>query len=65
MYMKGSILQEQARKLLETEMRKLLVDPEMQAKLVPDFPVGCKRILPSGYIFLSVSPQQQGCITTD
>jgi hypothetical protein len=33
-------------------MKKVLVDPEAQAKMVPDFPVGCKRILPSGDSFL-------------
>lgn len=52
MYMKGTILQDQARKHLESEMKKVVSDPEMQKRLVPDFPVGCKRILPSGDQFL-------------
>lgn len=55
MYMKGTILQDQARKHLESEMKKVVSDPEMQKRLVPDFPVGCKRILPSGDQFLHVS----------
>ncbi|KAL6406554.1 hypothetical protein AUP68_09353 [Ilyonectria robusta] len=52
MYMKGTILQDQARKHLESEMKKVISDPEMQKRLVPDFAVGCKRILPSGDQFL-------------
>lgn len=55
MYMKGTVLQNQARQLLESEMKKLVVDPALHQKLVPDFPVGCKRILPSGFPFLKVS----------
>jgi hypothetical protein len=58
MYMKGTVLQNQARQLLESEMKKLVVDPAVQDKLVPDFPVGCKRILPSGFPFLKVSPSK-------
>ncbi|KAF4953298.1 hypothetical protein FGADI_6064 [Fusarium gaditjirri] len=52
MYMKGTILQKQAREHLESEMKKVVLDEEVQKKLVPDFPVGCKRILPSGDQFL-------------
>ncbi|KAH7009551.1 hypothetical protein EDB80DRAFT_891784 [Ilyonectria destructans] len=52
MYMKGTILQDQARQHLESEMKKVISDPEMQKRLVPDFAVGCKRILPSGDQFL-------------
>ncbi|KAF5019100.1 hypothetical protein F66182_8896 [Fusarium sp. NRRL 66182] len=48
MYMKGTVLQEQARQHLSNEMKKVILDVEMQKRLVPDFPVGCKRILPSG-----------------
>ena len=55
MYMKGTVLQQQARALLDKEMKKLIVDPEAQKRLVPRFPVGCKRILPSGFPFLRVS----------
>ena len=55
MYMKGTVLQNQARQLLESEMKKLVVDPAVQQKLLPDFAVGCKRILPSGFSFLKVS----------
>lgn len=56
MYMKGTILQDQARQHLESETKKVISDPEMQKRLVPDFAVGCKRILPSGDQFLHVSP---------
>uniref|UniRef100_A0A0B7K767 FAD/NAD(P)-binding domain-containing protein n=1 Tax=Bionectria ochroleuca TaxID=29856 RepID=A0A0B7K767_BIOOC len=52
MYMKGTVLQAQAREHLASEMKKVIVDPEVQKTLVPDFPVGCKRILPSGDKFL-------------
>ncbi|RKL50882.1 hypothetical protein BFJ72_g335 [Fusarium proliferatum] len=52
MYMKGTVLQKQAREHLESEMKKVVIDEEVQKKLVPDFPVGCKRILPSGDQFL-------------
>ncbi|KAF4953937.1 hypothetical protein FSARC_12293 [Fusarium sarcochroum] len=52
MYMKGTVLQKQAREHLESEMKKVVLDEEVQKKLVPDFPVGCKRILPSGDQFL-------------
>ncbi|RKL02209.1 putative sterigmatocystin biosynthesis monooxygenase stcW [Fusarium oxysporum] len=52
MYMKGTVLQRQAREHLESEMKKVVIDEEVQKKLVPDFPVGCKRILPSGDQFL-------------
>jgi cation diffusion facilitator CzcD-associated flavoprotein CzcO len=55
MYMKGTVLQAQAREHLASEMKKVIVDPEVQKTLVPDFPVGCKRILPSGDKFLHVS----------
>jgi cation diffusion facilitator CzcD-associated flavoprotein CzcO len=53
--MKGTVLQKQAREYLESEMKKVVVDEDVQKKLVPDFPVGCKRILPSGDQFLYVS----------
>jgi hypothetical protein len=53
--MKGTVLQQQARKHLTSEMNNVVTDLEMQKKLVPDFPVGCKRILPSGDQFLHVS----------
>ncbi|KAF4467927.1 sterigmatocystin biosynthesis monooxygenase stcW [Fusarium albosuccineum] len=52
MYMKGTVLQKQAREHLESEMKKVVLDPEIQKRLVPEFPVGCKRILPSGDQFL-------------
>lgn len=55
MYMKGTVLQRQAREHLESEMKKVVIDEGVQKKLVPDFPVGCKRILPSGDQFLYVS----------
>ncbi|KAF4987751.1 hypothetical protein FGRMN_10175 [Fusarium graminum] len=40
MYMKGTILQQQARDHLESEMKKVVMDEEARKKLVPDFPVG-------------------------
>ncbi|KAI9793412.1 MAG: hypothetical protein M1816_000304 [Peltula sp. TS41687] len=79
MYMKGTVLQQQARALLDKEMKKLIIDPEAQKRLVPTFPVGCKRILPSGFPFLrtlrepNVQPiyfgvksfTETGCISED
>ncbi|KAI2636933.1 FAD/NAD(P)-binding domain-containing protein [Hypomontagnella submonticulosa] len=53
MYMKDTILQQQCRDLLTSTTKKLLQDEEMERKLIPDFAVGCKRVVPSGYKYLS------------
>ncbi|KAI0161724.1 monooxygenase [Hypoxylon sp. FL1284] len=53
MYMKDTILQEQCKNLLTSTTKKLLQDEEMERHLIPDFAVGCKRVIPSGYKYLS------------
>jgi len=57
MYMKGTVLQNQSQALLTAVTRDLLRDEEMESKLIPKFSVGCKRIIPSGYSYLKVSPE--------
>ncbi|KAL2850026.1 monooxygenase [Aspergillus pseudodeflectus] len=52
MYLKDTILQQQCRSLLESEMKKLLQDDELEKQLIPDFAVGCKRVIPSGFRYL-------------
>lgn len=49
---RGSALQEEARTALIGRMRAALADrPEVAAALIPDFPVGCKRLTPGpGYL---------------
>lgn len=54
MYLKGTILQEQCKMLLKGEMEKILEDEEAEAKLIPKFAVGCKRVIPSGFGYLKV-----------
>lgn len=55
MYLRDSILQKQCRALLESEMKKIVDDEELEDKLIPDFAVGCKRVVPSGFRYLRVS----------
>ncbi|KAI0902789.1 FAD/NAD(P)-binding domain-containing protein [Ustulina deusta] len=52
LYLRGSILQEQCRSLLESRMRGILDDREAEESLIPKFEVGCKRVIPSGFKFL-------------
>ncbi|KAL4966094.1 flavin-containing monooxygenase [Aspergillus stella-maris] len=52
MYLKHSILQQQARELLEGKMKKVLQDEELEKQLIPNFAVGCKRVNPSGFKYL-------------
>jgi len=56
MYLKDTILQQQCRDLLTSEMKKLLQDNELEKQLIPDFSVGCKRVIPSGFRYLKVCP---------
>ncbi|KAI1379370.1 monooxygenase [Hypoxylon crocopeplum] len=49
----NSILQGQCKELLTSMTKKLLQDEEMERKLIPDFAVGCKRVVPSGYKYLT------------
>ncbi|KAI6088043.1 FAD/NAD(P)-binding domain-containing protein [Hypoxylon rubiginosum] len=79
MYMKDTILQEQCKNLLTTTTKKLLQDEEMERHLIPDFAVGCKRVIPSGYKYLTTlkkenidvvysgvtSFTEDGCISDD
>lgn len=51
MYLKNSVLQKQCRDLLESETRKMIGDQDLE-KLIPNFEVGCKRVVPSGFRFL-------------
>ncbi|MBS1848868.1 MAG: NAD(P)/FAD-dependent oxidoreductase, partial [Actinobacteria bacterium] len=41
----GSKISQTARELSTRHITKHVPDPELRAKLIPDFPVGCKRIL--------------------
>ncbi|KAL3473778.1 monooxygenase [Aspergillus californicus] len=52
MYLKKTVLQQQCRDLLETEMKKILQDKELEQRLIPTFAVGCKRVNPSGFKYL-------------
>ncbi|KAL2813563.1 monooxygenase [Aspergillus granulosus] len=52
MYLKNTILQQQCRDLLESEMKKHLQDSELEQRIIPDFAVGCKRVVPSGFRYL-------------
>lgn len=55
MYLRDSMLQKQCKDLLESEMKKIVEDEEVQDKLIPKFAVGCKRVVPSGFRYLRVS----------
>ncbi|KAI1342701.1 FAD/NAD(P)-binding domain-containing protein [Xylariaceae sp. FL0016] len=58
MYLKDTILQNQAKSLLESEMKKIFNgDKEAEEKLIPDFAVGCKRVIPSGFRYLRALKQ--------
>ncbi|RAL13173.1 flavin-containing monooxygenase [Aspergillus homomorphus CBS 101889] len=52
MYLRDTVLQRQSRELLESVMRKGLPKEEMQRRLIPNFAVGCKRVVPSGLRYL-------------
>lgn len=54
LYLKSSVLQEQCKTFLESEMRKLIPTELAQTKLIPNFSVGCKRVIPSGFNYLKV-----------
>ena len=41
----GSKVSEAAQKLSTAHIAKIVKDPDLRAKLIPDYPVGCKRIL--------------------
>lgn len=43
--------QKMARKIMMQHLKEQVSDPELRAKLTPDFPVGCKRILISDTYF--------------
>ncbi|KUI58951.1 Putative sterigmatocystin biosynthesis monooxygenase stcW [Cytospora mali] len=51
-YLRDTVLQQQCRALLETEMKKILDHEETEGKLIPKFAVGCKRVVPSGFRYL-------------
>ncbi|KAI2466801.1 FAD/NAD(P)-binding domain-containing protein [Annulohypoxylon bovei var. microspora] len=53
MYMRDTVLQEQCKSLLTATTKTLLQDKGMEQKLIPDFSVGCKRVIPSGYKYLT------------
>ncbi|KAF2178052.1 monooxygenase [Zopfia rhizophila CBS 207.26] len=78
-YMKNTALQNQAKALLESATREILKEYDMVDKLIPDFSVGCKRVIPSGFQFLRTLQEENvsvihsaassftssGCITED
>ncbi|KAI1111591.1 FAD/NAD(P)-binding domain-containing protein [Nemania sp. NC0429] len=78
-YMKNSAFQKEARDVLEDATRNIMGQYSMVDKLIPDFSVGCKRLIPSGFNFLRAlnksnvtaihssasSFTSTGCITED
>lgn len=46
LYVKGSQMQEAARKAMLKQMKEKLRDPYLESKLVPDWSVGCRRLTP-------------------
>lgn len=55
LYLKDSVLQEQCKTLLESEIKKMIDDEAAEDKMIPKFAVGCKRVIPSGFRYLRVS----------
>lgn len=55
LYLRDSVLQAQCKTLLTSEMKKIVNDGAMEDKLIPEFAVGCKRVIPSGFKYLAVS----------
>ncbi|KAL1877948.1 hypothetical protein Daus18300_002302 [Diaporthe australafricana] len=52
LYLKDSVLQEQCKTLLESEIKKMIDDKAAEDKMIPKFAVGCKRVIPSGFRYL-------------
>ncbi|KAK7716065.1 hypothetical protein SLS63_011125 [Diaporthe eres] len=52
LYLKDSVLQEQCKTLLESEIKKMIDDEAAEDKMIPKFAVGCKRVIPSGFRYL-------------
>ena len=51
LYLSDSILQRETKAQLTEEMRKALRDDILEAKLIPTFGVGCRRLIPDvGYL---------------
>ncbi|KAL2280752.1 hypothetical protein FJTKL_12265 [Diaporthe vaccinii] len=48
LYLKDSVLQEQCKTLVESEIKKMIDDEAAEDKMIPKFAVGCKRVIPSG-----------------
>ena len=49
---------------IETEMRKVVKDPELVEKLIPEYDMGCKRITPS-YNYLHTFNRDNVKLVTD
>ena len=49
---------------IEAEMRKVVKDPELVEKLIPEYDVGCKRITPS-YNYLQTFNRDNVKLITD
>ncbi|KAI1855661.1 hypothetical protein JX266_000526 [Neoarthrinium moseri] len=78
-YMKNSVLQNQAKALLKSATKDILREYDSVDALIPEFSVGCKRVIPSGFRFLRTlkeanvnvihssasSFNSSGCITED
>ncbi|KAI1121651.1 FAD/NAD(P)-binding domain-containing protein [Nemania abortiva] len=78
-YMKNTVLQNQARVLLGSQTKDFLGQYDMAEKFIPEFPVGCKRLIPSAFRFMRALKQanvgvvhspassftSSGCITED
>lgn len=64
MYLRDSILQDQTKLYLASEMKKQLNDRALEEKLIPSHSVGCRRLTP-GVGFLEVcqvSPLPRLCL---
>jgi hypothetical protein len=55
MYLRDSILQEQSKVYLRSAMKNVLNGTTPEDYLIPEFSVGCKRVIPSGFRYLKVS----------
>lgn len=50
--------------LVARDMRKRVADPALQEKLIPDYPVGCKRILLSDYYYEALQRDNVELVTS-
>lgn len=61
---KGSWLGKRAEMICKWHINKYLKDPELQAKMLPDYPIGCKRILISNNYYPTFTQANVDMVTT-